>query len=415
MKRTLKLACLAALSLVAVGCGKKGIVPETTLVAAYVDLEKAYDNGKTVIKAIINALPSDDERSAADSAYEQGLKWIDVYKDALKPRWAVIAYGGDFTSLGSSQKFSDHVAFAFKVDADEATLDKIARDELGRDGEGPAGNGGEEQKLDKDKRKEGIVYTLRDGQGYLGLIDEKYLVFSRSKNAFFDMFDLYAGKSKASKDFGSLTGISGNTICRISTAPISSLLKRFELTRDVERFGEDCNDEDLAEMILGLGAVSLDIGADDEDVGLTLRVACGSSSDAKILDHFFQSIAFSSRVACNVGAYVTKDPDRFKGVQDERRNIYREIGSLARTISTSTGSFIALSHAVEAERDGSEATISCSLGTENFAKLAGEWISNARKTSVQNAPGTKDPEAKTPERKAPEKKAADKKKTPAAA
>lgn len=402
MKRALKLACLAALSLVAAGCGKKGIVPETTLVAAYVDLEKAYDNGKTVIKAIINALPSDDERSAADGAYEQGLKWIDAYKDALKPQWAVIAFGGDFTSLGSSQKISDHVAFAFRVDSNEETLDKIARDELGKDGEGQAGNAEGEQKFTKEKRKEGVIYTFRDGHGYLGLVDEKYLIFSRSKNAFFDMFDLYAGKSKASKDFGSLTGISGDTICRISTAPISSLLKRFELTRDVERFGEDCNDADLAEMILGLDAVSLDIGAGDEDVGLSLRVACGSSSDAKVLDHFFQSIAFSSRVAFSVGAYATKDPDRFKDVQDARRDLYREIGNLSRAVSSSTGSFIALAHAIEADRSGSEATISCSLSTENFAKLTGEWISNAQKASAQ-----KDVPAEAP----PEKKTAGKKKT----
>ena len=404
MKRTLQLAALAVLSFIAAGCGKKGIVPETTLVAAYVDLEKAYENGKTVITAIVNALPSDDERSAATAEFEQRLKVIDAYKDALKPQWAVVAFGGDLASLGSSQKFSDHVALAFRVDTDEATTDKLARGELGRENEGQAGNGGTEPQIEKDRRKEGIVYTLRYGQGYLGLIDDKYLILGRSKDAFFDMFDLYAGKSKASKDFGSLTGISGNTICRVSTAPVSSLLKRFELTRDVERFGEDCNDEELAEMILELGAVSLDIGADDEDVGLTLRVACGSSRDAKVLDHFFQSIAFSSRVACNVGAYVTKDPDRFKDVQDARRGLYREIGRLARVISSSTGSFIALSHAAVADRSGSEATISCSLSTEHFAKLAGEWISNARKASLQKAQ----------ERKAPEKKVPDKKKTPAA-
>ena len=411
MQRAFKVACLAALSLVAAGCGKKGIVPETTLVAAFVDLEKAYDNGKNVIKAIINTLPSDDERTAADGAYEQGFKWIDAYKDALKPQWAVIAFGGDFTSLGSSQKFSDHVAFAVRVDSDEDTLDKIARDELGRDGENQSGNGGDEQKLAKEKRKEGVIYTLRDGQGYLGLIDEKYLIFSRSKNAFFDMFDLYAGKSKASKDFGSLTGISGDTICGVATAPISSLLKRFELTRDVERFGEDCNDEELAEMILGLGAVSLDLGAGEEDVGLTLRVACGSSSDAKVLDHFFQSIAFSSRVAFGVGAYASKDPDRFKDVQDTRRDLYREIGSLSRVISSSPGSFIALAHAIEADRSGSEATISCSLSTENFAKLAGEWISNLRRAPEKKAvPVKASPEKKEP----PEKKAAGKKKTVAA-
>ena len=116
-------------------------------------------------------------------------------------------------------------------------------------------------------------------------------------------------------------------------------------------------------------------------------------------------------MAFGVGAYANKDPDRFKDVQDTRRDLYREIGRLSRAISSSTGSFIALAHAIEADRSGSEATISCSLSTENFAKLAGEWISNVRK-----APAKKDvPVKASPEKKEnPEKKTAGKKKTTAA-
>lgn len=379
MKKILKLTCFALLSLIAVGCGKKGIVPEKTVVAAYVDLEKAYENGKSVVKAVINALPSDCDRAKTVKEYEQGLKWLDKYYDSLNPKWAVIALGGNLARFANSRRLADHVAFAFRVDADEATVDKLAKGELGRerkDEEGP--------QLDKDKRKEGIVYTLSHGQGFIGLIDDKYLVFSLSKDAFYDMFDLYAGKSKPSKDFGNLTRISGNTICRISTAPISSLLDRFELAREIERFGEDCDDEDLADMILSIGAATLDIGADKEDFGLSLRVVCGSASDAKILDHFFQAIAFSSRVAFDIGAYAAKNPDKFKDMQGDRRSPYREIGRLSRKISTATGSFIALSRALEAERDGNTATISCLIGTEDLAKLISEQISNARKAYAED-------------------------------
>ncbi len=391
MKKIFKLTCLLGFSLIAAGCGKKGIVPEKTVVAAFIDLEKAYEDGKSVVKAVINELP-DKERSEAIKGYEQALKQIDRYKDPLNPKWAVIAFGGDLASLGNSRKRADHVAVAFKVDTDEATVDRLAKDFAGSKmcgkggkNEGGDSSGSDEEEPATDKRKEGKIYTLRHEQGYIGLIDDKYLIFSRSKDAFYDMFDLYAGKCEPSKDFGDLTRISGNTICRISTAPISSLLRRFELAREVERFGEDCDDEDLADMILNMGAVSLDIGADGEDVDLTLRVACGSSGDAKILDCFFQSIAFSSRVAFDVGAYVAKDPDRSKDMRDGIRGLYDGISRLSRTISTSTDTFIALSRAVEAERDGSTAILSCVLGTEKLAKLISDRISDDRKPPEKKA------------------------------
>ena len=337
MKKVLKLACLAAFALVIAGCGKRGQVPEKTVVAAYVDLEKAYDNGKELAGTLISALPA-DVRNEAKKGMEEAIQEVDKYKDMLRPEWMVIAYGGDFKSLVDSQK--DCIAVVVRVKADEATIEKLLKED-GFDG------------LTPDKREGGVVYAL--GRKFVGLVDGKYLVASPSKDAFDEMFDLYAGKTKPSAEFDDLPEITGSTVCRISTAPVSSLLTRFELTREIEKFGEACEDEDLAEMILSVGAVSLDVWMDKEDVGLLLRVKCGSAGDAKTLEHFFQSIAFSSRVACDIAAYAGKEADKFG-------NKARDLGPLQKV-------FIDLSRTVEAERDGNVAVLSYALGAERISEI----------------------------------------------
>ena len=337
MKKVLKLACLAAFALVIAGCGKRGQVPEKTVIAAYVDLEKMYDNGKELAEALIASLPV-DARDEAKKGMEEAIKEIDKYKDMLRPEWMVVACGGDFKSLVNSQQ--DCFAVVVRVKADEATIEKLLKED-GFDG------------LTPGKREGGVVYDL--GRKFVGLVDGKYLIASPSKDAFGDMFDLYAGKTKPSAEFNDLPEITGSTVCRVSTAPVSSLLTRFELTREIEKFGEACEDEDLADMILSVGAVSLDVWMDKEDVGLLLRVKCGSAGDAKTLEHFFQTIAFSSRVACDVAAYAGKETDKF--------------GHKARDLGPLQKVFIDLSRTVEAERDGNVAVLSYALGAERISEI----------------------------------------------
>lgn len=337
MKKVLKLACLAAFALVIAGCGKRGQVPEKTVIAAYVDLEKMYDNGKELAEALIASLPV-DARDEAKKGMEEAIKEIDKYKDMLRPEWMVVACGGDFKSLVNSQQ--DCFAVVVRVKADEATIEKLLKED-GFDG------------LTPGKREGGVVYDL--GRKFVGLVDGKYLIASPSKDAFGDMFDLYAGKTKPSAEFNDLPEITGSTVCRVSTAPVSSLLTRFELTREIEKFGEACEDEDLADMILSVGAVSLDVWMDKEDVGLLLRVKCGSVGDAKTLEHFFHSIAFSSRVACDVAAYAGKEADKF--------------GLKARDLAPLQNVFIDLSRTVDAGRDGNVAVLSCALGAERISEI----------------------------------------------
>ena len=364
MARMLKLMCLTLLALTVAGCGKKVLVPEKTVVAAYIDLEKTYDNGKSVADTLIDALPS-DERSMAKKGYEEALKIIDKFRDNLDPEWAVITFGGNLTELAENKNHPERIiAVAIKINADEDAVTKVLKDVCKMDD------------VKSDKKDGHIVFDFGKGklgivgdkEEYLGLVDGKYVIYSPSRDAFDNMFDLYAGKGKASDEFDDLSKISGNTICRISTAPVANLLKRFELTREIEKFGDDCEDEDLVDMILNMGPISLDVGVGDE-LGLALHVNCDSSSDAKTIESLMRSVAFLARLGCDAGAVGAKNHTSFHfffkkiDIPEEAKDI-----------------FINLAQNVEADRSWNVATLSVALETAKLAdfikKLSSENKSN---------------------------------------
>ena len=102
MKKLFSLTCLAARAVAVAGCGGKknsdAVVPENTVVAAYIDIKKAYDDGKHLAKEFIQALPS-EMHDKAKKEYEGAIKEIDEVMDSLNPEWAVIAFGGDIKTL----------------------------------------------------------------------------------------------------------------------------------------------------------------------------------------------------------------------------------------------------------------------------------------------------------------------------
>ena len=365
MIRTLKLTCLTVLVLIVAGCGKKVLVPEKTVVAAFIDLEKAYDNGKSVVSTLIDALPS-DERSRAKKEYEEALKIIDKFKDNLDPEWAVVAIGGNLKDLAENQHRPEKlIAVAIKVNADDDAVKKVLKDVFKKDD------------VKSDKKDGHIVFDFGNerlgivgGKEHLGLVDGKYVIYSPSRDAFDDMFDLYAGKGKASDEFDDLSNISGNTICRISTAPVASLLTRFELTREIEKFGDACEDKDLVDMILNMGPISLDVGAGNE-LGLALHVNCDSSSDAKTIESLMQSAAFLARLGCDAGAVGAKNHARFNFFFKKI-----EIPEEAKDI------FINLARNVEADRSWNVATLSVALETAKLADFI-EKMSSVEKSKAE--------------------------------
>ena len=351
MKRALRLTCLAILALIVAGCGRKPQVPGNTIAAAYVDLEKAYQNGKLLISSIINEFPV-SSNSVVRKEYDKVFKVIDEYRGTLKPKWAVIAFGGALKTL--SHPPSENIAIAVKVDAKETTVDsmlkQLAAKRTGKDDIKPV------------THKNGVIYEAYSF--HAGRIGDDLLILANSKDAFMDMFNLYTGEGLPSKDFTELPRISGHTLARISTIPIHSLISRLELTGEIEKFGKVSDDEDLADMILHLGAVTLDILADGNDIGLSLRIICGSSDDAKILEHVFQTIAFMSRAGFDLCAYLADNPNRLPESFRHYRN----------KINQSKDFFIAASRAFDAARDGRIAEITFASSMDEIAKSIAKII-----------------------------------------
>ena len=368
MKDALRSTCLAVLALIVAGCGRKPQVPENTVAAAYVDLEKTYENGKLLISSIINEFPTSSNsvvRSVVRKECDKVFETIDEYRGALKPKWAVVAFGGALKPL--SHPPSEDIAIAIRVDADETTVDdmlkKLVSKRTGKDDVKPV------------THKNSVIYEAYSF--HAGRVGDDLLILANSKNAFMDMFNLYTGESLPSKDFTELPRISGHTLARIQTAPIHSLISRLELTGEIEKFGKVSEDEDLADMILHLGAVTLDVLADGNDIGLSLRIICGSSDDAKILEHVFQTIAFMSRAGFDLCAYLANNPNRLPENLRHHRS----------KINQSKDFFIAASRAFDAAQDGRITEITFASSMDEIAQSVAKIIIPG-KTAEKGAPET---------------------------
>ena len=287
--RMLKLAYFVTLALTAAGCGKQVLVPENTSVAGYVNLEKAYASGNDVVKMLIGALP-DDMRKKAQKQYEESLREIDKYKERLAPKWAVVAFGDDWERLPRSYDEENGFAVTIRINADEDAVRETLKDTF-------------KMEVAATKMKSGNIVFETGRNDHWGLVKGKYLIFSPKKDAFDEMFALYAGESKASNGFDDLSDLAGETVCRISLASVSTMLEREDLKREFMKFKEACGDKELADLILNMGSISVDFDVGSE-LRLSLHANCGSSSDAKTVEKLLRGVVTLARLGCAIGAYV---------------------------------------------------------------------------------------------------------------
>ena len=117
-------------------------------------------------------------------------------------------------------------------------------------------------------------------------------------------------------------------------------------------------------MVLGMGAISLDVKLDDDDIGLILRVVCDSSGDAKIVDHFFQAITFCARAFFDGAAYAAE--------KDVSLPIPMLSKSMQKEIAQAKLGLIAAARSIEAERDSNIAQLSFVLDIDDLTKMVKE-------------------------------------------
>ena len=336
MKRSLSLTCLTVAVLVCAlsGCSKRVLVPEKTILAAYVDFEKAHKYGLSFTEAMISALP-DELRLKTKAEYEEMHREINDIMAALNPKWIVVAYGGTLKELKEfSASPGQGISFAVKIHASEDDASESLRKLVPRN-------------MKSTQTDDGEVYE-GDSECY-GRIGGEYLIFGASPSAFKSMYELYREngdegrrKGNPSAEFDDLAHLSGNTIARISTAPISSLIKRFEMTKTVEDLGARCKDQKLVDLLLGMGAATLDIKADKDALVASLRIACESTKDAKTVSALFHALAFTSRAGCVIGTYLAKEP--------------KLLGKIAAETHLSESSLNSIIQQIDVLRDGTQST-----------------------------------------------------------
>ena len=346
MKKLLSIACLASMAIAITGCGGKPKVPENTVAAAYINVEKAYENIVDVASAFIDIMPAKAKESAKQE-FEMVQGQAKEFLDELNPKWAVVSFGGEFDRLGGSPE--ECAAAVLKVDAKEEKLvAKIKELAAGMGAEGKDG-----------------VYRLNGA--FVGNIGGDYVVVGASKESFSEMFDLYSGKGKASGEFDGLSDLSGDTVARLATVPISSLIERFELARHIEKFGEECGDKELADMITGLGPISYDLTFGMDEIGASLNFGFRNAKDAETFGHLLHSIAFLSRVGFDASSYAlgSKMLDSVRG----NSFISDAMGPISK-FSNAAGEVCKLyAKAVKAKCEGATASLSCVFDTDEALKL----------------------------------------------
>ena len=364
MKKILVAAALAVSSVLFVGCGGKPKVPANAVAAAYIDVDKAIWNAADVIEMMIGELPK-ERRKKAEEEFDKFVKEHKKDISALDADW--------MCATVEPRKNSSSLDLAIVIKCDSkaklpsvgASLEELAAAAL--------------KKVDTINGCDVYAY-LESGFGSplhqfagcngmcIAFVDGKYVVCTSVKGFVNDeakafanrMIDLYKdGKGDTSDDFGDLADIEDDAVARIQVAEAGTIADILGVRDDIEKFGEEIDDEDLAEMLLDVENVTLDVNLSDDIVGLVLNVDAGSRELAKVVESAFNVLQFASRVWSSVGVAALNDSmnkvlSAFYGSSKKAKGeALKAFGKQAR-------------EAVDVDRSGSTATLTVEFDTEDL-------------------------------------------------
>lgn len=353
MKKLMTALAVASASLLFVGCGGKPKIPANTVAAAYVDLEDLADNALDVIDDAIDEIPNKEMRKEAREEFDKLVKEHKKDLKAVDAEWLVLTVGLD---RGNAPEIAAVVKCDYNAKipgANNLSLKECA-----------AMSGSKVASKEKYETFRASVPVV--GSAYVSFVDGKYIVVAEDEAVSEKIVALYAdGKGETSDDFDDLTDIGGDTVARIQTAKVETFLKVTggekwkDVRKDIEKFFEDAGDEDLGDLLLDIGNVTLDINFSDDVLGYVLSVDAGSRKLAKVVESAFNVIAFASRVGTTVGTgVVTKFNPLLRqfGLAGQSETIEKAIKAIADQIRD----------AVDVDRSGSTATLTVEFDTDDL-------------------------------------------------
>lgn len=352
MKRLLYGLAMAVAALSLVGCGAKPKIPENTLVAGYVDLEKAISHGQDVVELVIDNMPK-PYQGKVQEGYDEAMK---AFKENVAPynlKWAAWTLG--------KGKHGFERTLVIRCDYLEKGKDGKSMIAWAEDGLGA-----------KTRTRFGAdVLEGRFpefGKGMAAFVDEQYVILADDEDTLEKMIRLYRGEGgETSKAFDDLADLGSDTVARIQTADAKSIVEIFDLRHEIEVLAQNCDDDDLADDILDIGNVTLDINFSDDVLGAELTVEAGSKDLAKAVEGVFNILALGNRLGADavaaVGSFgkfvspkISRDFD-VDGLRDMlKEDTLKELAALVRD-------------GMKVSRSGSTVKVAVEYDTEDLAEL----------------------------------------------
>lgn len=348
-KRVLGVLAVAVMAASLTGCSDKPKIPANTVVAGYVNLESGVDNLKDIAEIVIDALPAEMAKEAR-SNYEALLKDYEDYLEPCDFKWAAA------TVVMDGLMRDPEVAVAVRCDYTAKTKEGKSLVDVA------------EMAAFNKQNEHGItIYHILEIGAFVAFVDEEYIILSPDAETTVKMVKLYDGDGDTSDAFDELTDIEGDTVARIQTADMATIAELLAIREDIEKFGKNCDDEELAEYILDIGQTTLDIELSEDVVGATLKVEAGSKYFAKVVEGAFNIVEFANRLGVDVAVAMNPMVKQFGGLFGLSR---RELNSL--NFDTSAGRM--LREGMEVDRSGSTVTLSFELDTEEVVEKVVETI-----------------------------------------
>lgn len=349
MRKLLIVASMCALSLLFTGCGGPKL-PDDTVAAAYVDLELALGNAVDFIETAIAELPD----SAKDKAKKLLKDNIDKFEDdidEIEPEWLL--------AFVCCKDLSKDPNFGVVIKCNyEAKVSQMANAPFK---ELMTGGGAEYKEINGEKVycANGMLFTFISGK-YVLMSDFKQNAVKSSEEFLRRLIALYRdGDGETSGDFDDIDDLDDGAVVRIKTAEVGTVADLLGVRKMIEELGEKSDDKDLAEDILDIGSLTVDIVFGGDEIGTRIEFDAGSSQFAKVVEGVLNAYALFSRVAVDVAAGMS---NMFGGFLDK---------DAAKFFSNDSGKDLAelLREAPEVDRSGSIVTFEGVVDTEDLMEL----------------------------------------------
>lgn len=347
MKKILTVVSALALSILFTGCsGPK--LPDDTLAAAYINLSVALDNGVDFIEAAIAELP-DSAKEKAGKLLKENLDKFEDDIDEIDPKWALVMVCG---SKNAEPCFGAVVRCDYE--AKIAQMNNTPFKELLTIGD-------KEYKTINDLKvyqKGNVLLTFVDGK-YVLVVGKKY--GDASDTFLRKLIALYRdGDGETSDDFDDIDDLDGDAVARVKTAEVGTIVDLMGLRETVLEFGEKADDEDLAEDILDIGSITVDVVLGGDELGARFEFDAGSSEIAKVVEGALNVVAFANKIAVDACAGMANMLGDFGVKEDAVKCFQGDTGKELAEI---------LRQSVEIDRSGSTVTCENILDTGDLMEL----------------------------------------------